>query len=251
VKARIRALGDFLALLAGARRDLMAREPGSRARHITMGGVVLSTGAFAALSMAFALHMAAGAPWPLAVALGLGWGVVIVNLDRLLIVGMRHDTSTRRTLLLAAPRVVLAVILGVVIATPLTLQIFRSEIDTKVTEIHLEQAAAVRADLDNDPRFTDIPVLQERIAANEQIQRTEGRSDPGLAPVYAEVAATQQIYDREQAKYLQLQAARIAEGDGSAGTGVAGHGPQWEEKAAAAEAQRQVAASALADLQVA
>src|SRR5687768_7478279 len=100
-----------------------------------MGGVVASTGILAGLSMAFALNFAAHAPWPIAVPLGVLWGLIIVNLDRLLIAGMRHGTSVRRTLALGLPRVLLAVILGFVIATPLTLQIFRSEIDTEITEM--------------------------------------------------------------------------------------------------------------------
>ncbi len=249
MKARIRAIGDFFAALGGTRLDLLARDPGSRTRQVTMGGVVASTGVLAALSMAFALNFAVHAPWAVAVPLGLLWGLIIINLDRLLIAGMRHGTSTGRTIALAVPRVLLALILGFVIATPLTLQIFRSEIDTEITEIHLEQAAATREQLDADPRFAELDDLEQRIEANEQIVATDGRADPALAPVYAEVQAKQDIYNTEQAKFLQLQAAAIAEGDGSDGTGVAGHGPQWQEKVDAAEAQRQVAERALTDLQ--
>ena len=43
--------------------------------------------------------------------------------------GVPGITGWRRTVLLALPRVALAVLLGVVIATPLTLKIFGSEVD--------------------------------------------------------------------------------------------------------------------------
>ncbi len=195
MKARIRALGDFFAVLGGARLDLLAREPGARARWIAMGGVVVSTGALAALSMGFALTYAVGVPLTGAVALGLLWGVIIVNLDRLLIVGLRHDTSRRRTLLLALPRVGLAVLLGVVIATPLTLKIFGSEVDREVAVIQRERAAENREALENDPRFTLIPELNARIAANQAIVDSGGRTDPDLAPVFAEVDRKRGAYN--------------------------------------------------------
>src|SRR3954449_11082160 len=128
--ARRRRIGNALAALAGARPDILETTPGARARFVALGGVLLSTGGLAVLSASFAVHMALGAPWPVAMIFGLGWGVVIINLDRMLLVGMAYDSSIRRNLLLAVPRVALALVLGAVIATPLTLQVFHPEIDT-------------------------------------------------------------------------------------------------------------------------
>ena len=85
-----------------------------------------------AVSAAFAVHMALGVWWPFALLVGLGWGVVIVNLDRMVLVGMGHDSSLGRNMVLAVPRVGLALVLGVVVATPLTLQVFHKEIDTEI-----------------------------------------------------------------------------------------------------------------------
>src|SRR3712207_8021059 len=59
------------------------------------------SGGLAVLSAAFAVHMAVGVVWPLAIAIGLFWGVVIVNLDRMLLVGMAQDASLKRNLLMA------------------------------------------------------------------------------------------------------------------------------------------------------
>src|SRR5215217_2609500 len=129
---RRRRFGSGLAALGGARADVLAVAPGARPRFVAMGGVLLSTGGLAVLSAAFAVHMALGVWWPLALVAGLGWGFVVVNLDRMLVVGMAHDASLKRNLVLAVPRVGLALVLGVVIATPLTLQIFAKEIDTEI-----------------------------------------------------------------------------------------------------------------------
>src|SRR4051794_19499791 len=77
-----RRMGDGLAVLAGARPDVLTAVPGARARFIALGGVLLSTGALAVLSAAFAVHMALGVWWPFALLCGVGWGAVVVNLDR-------------------------------------------------------------------------------------------------------------------------------------------------------------------------
>src|SRR5690349_25160567 len=98
-------IGNALAVLAGARGDILELAPGARPRFVAMGGVLLSTGGLAVLSAAFAVHMALGVWWPLALLAGLGWGFVVVNLDRMLVVGMAHDASLKRNLLLAVPRV--------------------------------------------------------------------------------------------------------------------------------------------------
>src|SRR5215211_6075964 len=106
--ARRRRIGDGLATLGGARPEVLAASPGSRPRFVALGGVLLSTGGLAVVSMAFAVAMALGVWWPLALLVGLGWGAVVVNLDRMLLVGMAHDASPKRNLLMAVPRVGLA-----------------------------------------------------------------------------------------------------------------------------------------------
>src|ERR687884_1332422 len=156
----VRRIGDGLAALAGAREDVLEAAPSARARFVALGGVLLSTGALAVLSAAFAVHMALGVWWPFALLLGLGWGAVVVNLDRMLLVGMAHDASLRRNLVLAVPRVGLALILGAVIATPLTLQVFSSEIDAEVKAMQAEASDAYRESLETDARFAGLDELR-------------------------------------------------------------------------------------------
>src|SRR5829696_1655021 len=150
-------IGDGLASLAGVRSDILELAPGARSRFVALGGVLLSTGALAVLSMSFAVAMALGLWWPLAFVVGLGWGFVVVNLDRMLLVGMAHDSSLRRNLILAVPRVGLALVLGVVIATPLTLQVFSQEIDTEIVTMQAEAADEYQASLATDSRFVGLP----------------------------------------------------------------------------------------------
>jgi len=248
---RRRRLGDALALLAGARADILEAAPGARARFVALGGVLLSTGGLAALSAAFAVHMALGAWWGIALLVGLFWGVVIVNLDRMLLVGMAHDASLKRNLAMAVPRVGLALVLGVVISTPLTLQIFHKEIDTQIVALQAEASDAYKESLDSDARFTGLPELRETVANEQAIVASGGQSDPSLAPLQGELTSTQAAYDGALATQLDLQAKAQCELNGTCGTGDAGTGLAYQQAAAAAASQNAVVASAKSDLDAA
>src|SRR5215207_3155373 len=205
MRARDRSVGDRLAVLAGARLDVLSVAPGSRAKYVALGGVLLSTGGLAAVSAAFAVHMALGVWWPFALLVGLGWGAVVVNLDRMLLVGMAHDSSLKRNLVLAVPRVALALVLGVVVATPLTLQVFHKEIDSEIVTMQSEAADAYQASLASDSRFVGLPALEQRIATDEAIVASGGVADPGLAAVRDEVAARQAALDSALAVSRELE----------------------------------------------
>jgi hypothetical protein len=240
-----------MAVLAGARPDVLAAAPGARAKFVALGGVLLSTGGLAAVSAAFAVHMALGVWWPFALLVGLGWGAVVVNLDRMLLVGMAHDSSLKRNLVLAVPRVGLALVLGVVVATPLTLQVFHKEIDTEIVSMQAEAADAYQTSLTEDARFVHLPELEERIAAQEAIVASGGLGDPGLAVVHAEVAAAQAALDQAVEVSRTLEAKAQCELDGTCGTGDAGTGQAYVQARAAADAQKAVVDSARSELDAA
>jgi hypothetical protein len=250
MKFRRGRIGNGMAVLAGARPDVLVSAPGARAKFVALGGVLLSTGGLAAVSAAFAVHMALGVWWPFALLIGLGWGAVIVNLDRMVLVGMGHDSSWKRNLVLAVPRVGLALILGIVVATPLTLQVFHKEIDAEIVQMQTERSDAYRLSLDKDARFTDLPALRSRITAAESVVASGGQTDAGLAVVQNSVTARQAELDAALATAQTLQAKAQCELDGTCGTGQKGAGTAYEQARAAADAQGAVvsaARSALAD----
>jgi hypothetical protein len=220
-------VSNFMAWLGGARLDVLQDAPGDRARFVAMGGVILSTAFLSAVSAAFALKMAVGAPIAVAVIVGIFWGVIILNLDRLLIIGMAKQKGVWRNLALALPRVALALIIGTVISTPLVLQIFSAEINSEIQVMQAEDKAAFEEKIASDPRYAAIPSLEESIAANQAIVdkglQTDLSSDPNYAAAAAATAAAQAAYDTAQAAYL-------AEIDGSGGTGVRGDGPVTASK---------------------
>ncbi|NYJ03943.1 DUF4407 domain-containing protein [Petropleomorpha daqingensis] len=244
-------IGNALAVLAGARADILQVAPGSRAKFVALGGVLLSTGGLAVLSAAFAVHMAVGAVWPVAILIGLFWGLVIVNLDRMLLVGMAHDSSTKRNLLMAVPRVGLALVLGIVISTPLTLQIFHKEIDTEIVALQAEQSDAYKKSLDSDARFAGLPDLRDRVAAEQAIVASGGDGDTTLLPLTGAMTAAQTAYDQALATQQDLQNKAQCELNGTCGTGEPGTGEAYVQARAAADAQAAVVASAKSDLDAA
>jgi len=226
-------VSDFMSWLGGARLDVLRDSPGDRARFVAMGGVILSTAFLSAVSAAFALKMAVGAPIAVAILVGIFWGVIILNLDRLLIIGMAKQKGVARNIGLALPRVALALIIGTVISTPLTLQIFSAEINSEIQVMQAEQKAAFEERMASDPRFAAIPDLETSIASNQAIVdqglQTDLSSDPNYAAAVAATASAQAAYDAAQAAYL-------AEIDGTGGTGIRGDGAVTQSKLTAMQA---------------
>jgi hypothetical protein len=244
MRARLRRIGDGLAALAGARTELLEAAPGVRSRFVALGGTLLSTGGLAVLSAAFAVHMALGVWWPFALVFGLFWGVVIVNLDRMLVVGMAHDASVKRNVLMAVPRVALALVLGTVIATPLTLQVFHREIDTEIVTLQAEQSDAYKAKLNSDARFRQLPALAKRVSTEQAIVASGGQSDPAVESLQAGVTTAQADYDAALKTYQSLDAKAQCELNGTCGTGQPGTGTAYVQAKAAADAQAAVVANA-------
>ncbi len=255
MRARTRFPGDRLAVLAGARLDLLAVAPGARAKFVALGGVLLSTGALAVLSASFAVHMALGASWPVALLFGIGWGIVIVNLDRMLLVGMAHDSSWQRNAAMAVPRIALAAVLGTVISTPLTLQVFDKEIEATMVTMQAEAADAFTTELAADARFAVIPALQRRVADEQAVIATGGATDPNADPrvgtAQTERDAKKAAYEAAQARSAELDAKAQCELDGSCGTGEAGTGQAYLEARAAADAHAGVVDTAKDELDAA
>jgi hypothetical protein len=73
--------------------------------------------------------------WLWTIGFAFIWGLIIFNFDRFLISTMRkYGISRRKQILMAIPRLALALLIGVVIARPLEMKIFDKEINVKMTE---------------------------------------------------------------------------------------------------------------------
>ncbi|SDC77329.1 protein of unknown function [Geodermatophilus telluris] len=219
---------EQLLTVAGANREVLREAPKERGKQVAMGAVLLSTAGLAVVSASYALHLALHLWWPVAIAGGLVWGLVILNLDRWLVVSSPRLRSKAGTLAMATPRVLLAVLIGAVVSTPLTLAVFSAEIDTEVRVMAAEEEDAFTRQLAEDSRYAQLPALREQIAALEAdiadgVTPADVNADPAVLALQEELADT-------RARFEEAEQAYQAERDGTGGSGVRGDGPETEAK---------------------
>jgi hypothetical protein len=123
-------LRRFVLALSGAHEEVLELVPSEQARFESLGWAILITSCMAAISMWFALANALSINGIIAFPVAIFWGLVIMGIDRWLIVSMPVDGS--RKFAMAAPRLLLALLLGTLISTPLVLRIFQSEISAQM-----------------------------------------------------------------------------------------------------------------------
>jgi len=125
--------GRLLIILSGARPEILDRYPSERIKFQSLGWAILITATMATVSMWFALYSAMGinpfGAFPIAVI----WGLVIMGIDRWLVVSMPVDG--KRKFAVAVPRLLLGLLLGSIISTPIVLRIFESEINNQIAII--------------------------------------------------------------------------------------------------------------------
>ncbi len=183
-----------MAVLGGADNDVLDEVPEEVPRFVQMFLVLAGTALVSALSMMFALLTGVRVSILLAIPLAIVWGLIIFNLDRFLTSTMRSTKNLFRLLGLALPRVIMAALIGVVVAEPLVLQIFQNDINREVTSTNVTQA------LSDQDAVTSGPEKQALDAATAQVSALENQAATGIvtgtSSVSAESAAAQQTVDQ-------------------------------------------------------
>lgn len=232
----------FLARLAGARADVLQKLPGAVAKQSAMGAVLLTTAGFATISAAYALNITGVAGGAACVVAGLVWGVAILNLDRMLVLGLSGEKQWRKTVMLALPRVLLAIVIGVVISTPLMLKVFETEISAQLNKNILTAQDELRSEINGSTANADLAAAETRLAELRTLINAGPTADPSGNPKVKEVRTEIEKLKATAAGYKaeadKLRAAAVAEEEGSGGTGVAGCAAMCvEKKRLAAEAE--------------
>ncbi|MEV0666403.1 DUF4407 domain-containing protein [Actinomadura luteofluorescens] len=185
----------FLILLSGARPDILDQAPGERPRWAGIGLVIFLQGVLVALSMGAALvDLLDTDPLP-AVPLSLAWGAGTAALTRWTVASLPVGGLNR--IWFAVPRVVLAVLIGLIVSTPLVLRVFQSEVEAEIGVIKSERIAEFQAEQEKSP-------LNERIGELElMVRKYQSETGPlareNLARAQAQLDASrkeqQQRYD--------------------------------------------------------
>lgn len=226
-------ISSFLCFCAGADPQILRLCPHSeRVKEQGIGGVVLATATLAFCSGTYAFytvfspkrgfalsHVQQDAPWwayALAVVFGLLWALMIFNLDRFIVSSAGHgdgtEKITRDEVVRALPRLLMAVMIGLVLSKPLEIRIMESEINAKLTEAQQEFATALQ-------KKDDIEFDKLRKELDERKAATKAKLD----------AKQREVSDLAQA--IAEQRAKVdAEADGSSGSGKAGEGKAYHAK---------------------
>jgi len=166
----VKGPGDFLAWLGGADLKILAQAPGyERNRFIQMAIVLLTTAGIGTLSMMFALHDGVHTALAVAVIGGLVWGFIILNLDRFLVLSMGHMRDWKRLLLMALPRVALAAVISMVVATPMTLRIFATDIKNEMVQVNASESKQVAQQQLQTGPATQAAALLVKINTDKQV----------------------------------------------------------------------------------
>jgi len=120
---------SFLLFCSGVSRKVLDKCPESEIiKHSSIGASVLFTAILAMVSSHFAFSLIFDSFWTI-FFLSFFWGLILFNLDRFIVSTLRKRGNFLIELLQISPRLILSMAIALVIAKPLELQIFKSEIE--------------------------------------------------------------------------------------------------------------------------
>lgn len=203
----------FVLWSSGADLRLLHQVEIDKNKYLGVGGTVLFTAVMAALAGGYAFYTTFQNA-VLASVLGVFWGALIFNLDRYLISTIQFDDRQKplSRFLKVLPRLLMAIVLGLVIATPIELKLFEREIETSIEQKILQESNQQQIHVDS-LRSAQLQGVSFQIKElNEQINERIVKTD-----------LLQEKAERAYELYLQ-------ELDGSGGSGQRGYGPIFKEK---------------------
>ncbi|MBC7913078.1 MAG: DUF4407 domain-containing protein [Pyrinomonadaceae bacterium] len=136
----MKKITDFFWFCSGAHVGTLKHFPTEQNKYVGIGATIFFTALFAALSGGYAMYFVfAGNPIAvfLAIIFGLIWGLAIFNMDRYIVSSISKTGTSNQQIWQATPRILLAIMIGIVISRPLELKIFDKEIRQKLKSSYL------------------------------------------------------------------------------------------------------------------
>lgn len=198
-------LQHFFIFCSGADTQILKTcSNGERNKYAGIGATVFFTAVMAFIASGYALYTVFDNVFT-SIFFGLIWGLLIFNLDRYIVSTIKKRDNFRSELMQAAPRIILAIIIAIVISKPLEMKIFEKEINQVLLEEKNTMTLANQEQiaLQYNPKIESL---------NQQVSRLKNE-------VADKEAETNALYDTY-----------ISEAEGTAGTGLLGKGPVYTEK---------------------
>lgn len=200
---------DFFLFCSGVHVPMLKRAPSETNKYGGIGATIFFTGLLAAFSGGYALWTVFSSPWG-AILFGLVWGLMIFNLDRYIVSGMKKRNSFWSEFGMAVPRLMLAVLIAIVISKPLELKVFEKEINQEL-------------------------IVMEQQVFKTQEDKVKDRFQQRVNVLNAEIAQLNAAIQLQAAKVDTLQIIAQQEADGTGGSRRQNLGPIYKAKKADAD----------------
>jgi hypothetical protein len=197
-------ISRFFSVCSGVHRPTLEQFPLEESKYVGIGATVFFTGLFAALSSSYALFFVFE-NYYVSALFGITWGLFIFSLDRFIVGSMRKSGTLRKDLGLTVPRIFLAVLISIVIATPLELKIFEKEISNELQLMETEKIKELEL------------AINSRFSGESELTTTE-------------IARLDATIDLKTEQRNSLQEAARMEADGTGGSKIRNAGPIYQLK---------------------
>jgi hypothetical protein len=206
----------FLMICSGSNIHILRKTPSEWNKFAGIGGIVLFTAVFAALSAGYAMFTVFDDIW-VSGGFAILWGLMIFNLDRYIVSSIKKTGTWWNQILMAIPRLILATFLGIIISKPLELKIFEKEVNKQLNTIIQRNKTQLQAEM------------------NGRILQQSGPFDTEKKQIQAKVVEYQKSYDSAA---VELEKEILGKQSGLT-SGKVGYGTNAKRKAELKEQRRQ------------
>ena len=221
-------INEFLWTFAGVNKTLLRQCPNEYSKYAGMGGTILGTAIMAAISGAYAIYFVFE-DMLIATIFGIFWGTLILNLDRFIVSTMYSDgkhTVSWQELKSGLPRIIMAIFLGIVIATPLEMKLFEERIGIRIAEIqrerlkenmseyvqidNLENLLQRRNSIEEERKRMNLNIEAQRNALDEEEMGLSKSGKAGQGPAYNTKRRNLEKSEAEYERYIAATEANLA-----------------------------------------
>lgn len=206
----------FLMLCSGANIYILRKTPSEWNKFAGVGGIVLFTAVFATMSAGYAMYTVFENV-SVAVIFGIIWGLMIFNLDRYIVSSIKKTGTVWNQILMAIPRFILAIFLGIIISKPLEMKIFEKEINKQLNTIIQRNKAQLQKEM------------------NGRILQQSGPFETEKKQITAKILDYQRAYDSAS---VELEKEILGTKTGLT-SGKEGYGPNAKRKSELKEQRKQ------------
>ncbi|MEN2434483.1 DUF4407 domain-containing protein [Weeksellaceae bacterium A-14] len=179
----------FMMLCSGANIYILKKTPSEWNKFAGIGGIVLFTAVFATMSAGYAMYTVFDNLWA-AIGFGIIWGLMIFNLDRYIVTSIKKTGTAWNQILMAIPRLILAVFLGIIISKPLELKIFEKEVNKQLNTIIQRNKKQLQTEMNARILQQSGPYETEKTQINSKIAEYQKSYDSASVELEKEILGT-------------------------------------------------------------